>query len=121
MLLNESYLTHGSASPFLPGTKIQYAYDSTSLGMLKTCPRLYQYTMIDGWASKDESVHLTFGIHYHSALQNYDIAKAAGAGHDDAMRDAITRAMHDIEGWEVDRDTKAGKYKNPETLISLKS
>ena len=119
MLLNESYRTHGSASPFLPGTKIQYAYDSTSLGMLKTCPRLYQYTMIDGWASKDESVHLTFGIHYHSALQNYDIAKAAGASHNDAMRDAITRAMHDIEGWEVDRDTKAGKYKNPETLISL--
>lgn len=119
MPLDESYLTHGSASPFLPGTKIQYAYDSTSLGMLKTCPRLYQYTMIDGWASKDESVHLTFGIHYHSALQNYDIAKAAGASHDEAMHSAITQAMHDIEGWEVDRDSKAGKYKNPETLISL--
>lgn len=119
MQLDESYLTHGSASPFLPGTKIQYAWDSTCLGMIKTCPRLYQYTIIDGWASKDESVHLTFGIHYHTALQNYDIAKANGASHDDAMRDAITRAMHDIEGWEVDRDTKAGKYKNPETLISL--
>ena len=119
MPLDESYLTHGSASPFLPGTKIQYAYDSTSLGMLKTCPRLYQYTMIDGWASKDESVHLTFGIHYHSALQNYDIAKAAGASHDEAMHSAITQAMHDIEGWEVDRTSKAGKYKNPETLISL--
>ena len=106
-------------SPFLPGTKIQYAYDSTSLGLLKTCPRLYQYTMIDGWASKDESVHLTFGIHYHAALQNYDIAKANGASHDEAMHSAITQAMHDIEGWEVDRDSKAGKYKNPETLISL--
>ncbi len=119
MSLNEYYLTHGSASPFLPGTKIQYAWDSTCLGMIKTCPRLYQYTIIDGWASRDESVHLTFGIHYHTALQNYDIAKANGASHDDAMREAITRAMHDIEGWEVDRDSKAGKYKNPETLISL--
>lgn len=26
MPLDESYLTHGSASPFLPGTKIQYAW-----------------------------------------------------------------------------------------------
>ena len=119
MQLDESYLTHGSASPFLPGTKIQYAYDSTSLGLLKTCPRLYQYTMIDGWASKDESIHLRFGIEYHSSLQEYDIAKAGGASHEDAVRTAIRGAVERMEGWEVDRDSKTGKYKNPETLISL--
>lgn len=48
-------------SPFLPGTKIQYAWDSTSIGYLKTCPRLYQYTIIEGWQSKGESLHLRFG------------------------------------------------------------
>jgi hypothetical protein len=45
-------------SPFLPGTKIQFAIDSTSLGYLKTCPRLYEYIMIEGWSPKDDSVHL---------------------------------------------------------------
>jgi hypothetical protein len=43
-IIDESKLQSGPAvSPFLPGTKIQFAWDSTSLGMLKTCPRLYQY------------------------------------------------------------------------------
>ena len=83
-VLDESLLTTGSASPFLPGTNIQYAYDSTSLGLLKTCPRLYQYTMIDGYVAKGESIHLRFGIEYHQALQDYDIARAEGIDHEDA-------------------------------------
>lgn len=119
MQLDESYLMTGSQSPFLPGTKVQWAWDSTCLGLIKTCPRLYQYTMIDGWASRDESIHLRFGIEYHSSLQEYDIAKAAGASHEDAMRIAISGATTRMEGWTVDRDSKTGKYKNPETLISL--
>ena len=44
-----------TTSPFLPATHIQYAWDSTSLGYLKTCPRLYQYIMIEGWQSQIES------------------------------------------------------------------
>ena len=74
-------LTKGTLSPFLPGTNIQYAWDSTSLGMLKTCPRLYQYTMIDGWSAKDENVHLRFGQEYHSALEEYDRQPRPKASH----------------------------------------
>ena len=44
-------------SPFLPGTKIQYAWDSTSLGWLKTCPSLYFYHMIEGWRMKGGRYH----------------------------------------------------------------
>lgn len=62
----------GAPSPFLPGTKIQYAWDSTSLGWFKTCPRLYQYHMIEGWRAKGGQVHLEFGQLYHSALELYD-------------------------------------------------
>ena len=65
-------------SPFLPGTHIQYAWDSTSLGYLKTCPRLYQYTMIDGWGTTAESIHLRFGIELHKALEDYERSIAAG-------------------------------------------
>jgi hypothetical protein len=65
-------------SPFLPGTKVQFAWDSTSLGWLKTCPRLYQYSMIEGWRSSAKSVHLEFGGLYHSGLEMYDKQRSLG-------------------------------------------
>lgn len=106
-------------SPYLPGTNIQFAWDSTSLGYLKTCPRLYQYVMIEGWGSRDESIHLRFGIEYHTALQDYDLSRADGINHEDAIHDTI-RALHSrVYDWDVDRNTRAGKYKNRETIVGL--
>jgi hypothetical protein len=49
--ISDDYLTNVEGevrSPFLPGTHIQFAWNSTCLGLLKTCPRLYQYTVIGG-------------------------------------------------------------------------
>jgi hypothetical protein len=86
----EAYLTpEGSHSPFLPGTKIQFAWDSTSLGWLKTCPRLYQYSMIDQWRSRGNSVHLDFGLWYHTSLEMYDRIRSAGGNHEDALREVV--------------------------------
>lgn len=105
-------------SPFLPGTKVQYAWDSTSLGYLKTCPRLYQYIMIEGWSSgAEESVHLRFGIEYHKALEEYDIARAEGMNHPDAVRKMLRDLLVRTYGWDVDITSKAGKYKNRNTLV----
>lgn len=105
--------------PYLPGTNIQYAWDSTSIGYLKTCPRLYQLIMVEGWSPKDESVHLRFGQEYHSAIEAYDKAKAGGRSHPDAMSVAIYQALLMTADWDVDTETKAGKYKNRRTLIQL--
>jgi len=106
-------------SPFLPGTNIQYAWDSTSLGYLKTCPRLYQYIIIEGWGSREESVHLRFGSEYHTAIEQYDKAKAAGATHKAAMHDAIRELVRRTIDWKVDTTTPAGKYKNRLTLLEI--
>src|SRR5258707_981684 len=106
-------------SPFLPGTNIQFAWDSTCLGYLKTCPRLYQYTIIDGWTPKDESVHLRFGQEYHQAIQEYDIERANETSHDDAIRFAIRGILARTRDWIVDEESKAGKYNNRATLIQL--
>ena len=121
MTLNESTLTPAgpAQSPFLPGTQIQVAWDSTCLGLLKSCPRLYKYTIIDGWASRDESVHLRFGIEYHAALEHFDREIAQGAEREDAIRDTIRRLMVRIGDWYPDTDTKAGRYKNRNNLVSL--
>jgi len=96
-----------------------YAWDSTSLGYLKTCPRLYQYIIIDGWSGKEESVHLRFGQEYHTALQQYEVSRANGVKHEDAIHDTIAALMDRTHGWNVDRSTKAGQYKNRDTLCSL--
>ena len=118
-ILPEHITPPTTQSPFLPGTNIQFAWSSSSLDLIKTCPRLYEYTMIQGWQSRDESIHLRFGIEYHTALQDYAIAKAKGIKHEDAIHDTI-RALHSrVYGWSVDRTTRAGKYKNRESIVSL--
>jgi hypothetical protein len=106
-------------SPFLPGTSIQFAWDSTCLGYIKQCPRLYQYTIIDGWSPKDESVHLRFGSEYHLAIQEYDIAHAQGSSHEDSIREAVRNLLLRTSDWSVDEGTKAGNYKNRRTLLQL--
>ena len=106
-------------SPFLPGTNIQFAWSSTGLNLLKECPRKYQYTVIDGWGSRDESIHLRFGIEYHTALQDYAVSRANNINHDDAIHDTI-RALHNrVFDWNSDRNSRAGKYKNRKTVASL--
>jgi len=106
-------------SPFLPGTKIQYAWSSIGLELIKTCARKYQYTIIDGWATRNDSIHLRFGLEYHQALQDYAISRAKDIPHEDAIHDTI-RALHSrVYAWEVDRTSRAGKYKNRESIVGL--
>jgi hypothetical protein len=73
--------------------------------------------MLEGWAPKDESVHLRFGIEYHKALEDYDRLRADGADHEEATQTTIRELLTRTYGWEVDEDTKAGKYKNRASLL----
>lgn len=107
------------ASPFLPGTKIQYAWDSTSLGYLKTCPRLYQYHMIEGWVAKEESIHLRFGQEYHQAIQDYEFARVTGAPFEDALAIAVYQLICRIRDWDPDPMSRAYMHKNRAQLLHL--
>ncbi len=106
-------------SPFLPGTKIQFAWDSTSLGYLKTCPRLYQYHMLEGWQPKDENIHLRFGQEYHQAIQDYEGYCSMGWTFDDAVRETVHALLIRINDWDVDHTHKPGNYKNASTLLFM--
>jgi PD-(D/E)XK nuclease superfamily len=118
--LDESLLTpSGTTSPFLPNTNIQFAWDSTSIGLLKTCPRLYQYTMIDGWGHTNESIHLRFGSEYHSALEFYFHRRAEGLDHETALHQTVANLLARTADFNPDPTTKAGKYKNRQTLLGL--
>jgi PD-(D/E)XK nuclease superfamily len=96
----------GTLSPFLPGTQIQVAWDSTSLGWLKSCPRLYQYIMIEGWSPSGESVHLRFGQEYHHALQDYDLLRASGIKHNDAVHDTVRELLVRTSDFDPDHKVK---------------
>ena len=93
-------------SPFLPDTNIQFAWDSVSLGWLKECPRKYQYSMIEGWRANAESVHLTFGLHYHAALELYDWFRVDGHSHEESLCSTIEATMIETYGWAPDHPYK---------------
>lgn len=96
----------------------QLAWDSTSLGALKRCPRYYEYNIIEGYVSRQESVHLRFGSEYNNALVTYHKSRALGKSKEEAELDALRYAM--IHTWDeaLGRPwTSDEPTKNRETLI----
>lgn len=104
-------------SCFLPNTFTQFAWDSTSLGLIKTCPRLYQYTMIEGWSTKGEAIHLRFGIEYHQALHDYELAKADGMDHEHALRSTIAQLLVRILDFNPNPQTNSEQLKTRDHLV----
>lgn len=99
---------------------LQLAWDSTSLGAFKTCPRKYQLSILQGWRHRHEATPLTFGIHIHSALETYDKLRATGHAHESAVRGAVRHAL-EITGARVDGKwlpwVSDDSYRNRQTLI----
>jgi hypothetical protein len=113
---NAAWRTNGAFSPAVP--MLQSLWDSTSLGALKECPRKYYYNIVLGFVPRAESVHLTFGQHYHSALECYDHAKANGADHDTAVLAALRHALTVTWNNKLQRPWDSDdNYKNRETLV----
>lgn len=79
--------TNSSFSREIPG--MQIAIDSTSLGLFKTCPLKYRYSIVEGWEPKQTSEHLTFGILLHQAREKYEHHKVQGLSHDDCLDAAL--------------------------------
>lgn len=79
---------------------VQFAWDSTSIKLFQTCPRLYKYKMIDNWERRETSVHLTFGKHYATALEHYHKHRAGGMNYSDALAAIVHEAL--IDTWIID-------------------
>lgn len=104
-------------STLIPGHQV--AWDSTSLGELKSCPRSYFYSHILGLRSRREAIPLTFGIHYHAALELYDRLKFKGAEHDEAVHLVVkylAQACRVPVSPEQARDPKTGAFDGPGKL-----
>lgn len=92
-------------TPFSASGK-QFAWDSTSLGWLKECPRKYKFAMLEGWRTreKDLSVHLFFGLIYQKALETFDRLRAQGMSHEDALADVVMLVLRKTWLPEEQRD-----------------
>lgn len=114
----EPFDDHTGRSPFIPHTQIQWAWDSTSLGWMKECPRKYYYHMICGYVPRAESVHLEFGILYHQALELYDRWRHRGATHDRAVEYVVHRTLKAT--WRNGKPWRASADLPAEDRTSLK-
>ena len=68
-------------------------WDSTMFGLLKECPRKFQYVILEGWQPRGFAAHLAFGIAYHKALEIFDHHRSAGMGYDEAQIEAVKFCM----------------------------
>ncbi len=94
-------------SPFVEGTFIQYAVDSTSLSAAKKCLQYYRYSIVDGWRRKNESVHLRFGGEFAKALEFYHKIKGAESlDHEEALNETVGMTLESISNWVPDHPKK---------------
>jgi len=106
-------------SPFHSGTRHQWAWDSTSLGWLKECPRKYYYHMIEGYRGRGESIHLEYGILYHEALEWYDQLIFEGLPHDRAVNQVVRKVLTGT--WRDGKPWRASINLQTDDKASLKS
>ena len=71
---------------------VQFAWDSTSIGWFKTCPRKYHFHMNQGWSHKVAPPPLAFGIYVHRLFQTWHQLLASGMEKSDAILRCVTLA-----------------------------
>lgn len=83
------------ASPFVTGTNIQFAWDSTSLTVAMACPQRYKYEIVDGWEPRNPNyaIALAFGILLHTGIETYHRLRLAGADFDAAVVGSLRAVM----------------------------
>lgn len=85
---------------------MQFAWDSTSLKLAEECLRKYEYTIIQGWRSIGDNVHLRFGAVYATALEHYYKHIAAGMTEDEAVIEVVHEALISTWDYELDAEGK---------------
>jgi len=73
--------------------KLQIAWDSTSLGALKRCPRYYEYNIVLGYRTRGENIHFSFGSFYNNSLVTYNKLRAQKVDHQSALLQTLRYAM----------------------------
>jgi len=112
----QTFETNSSFSREVPN--LQLAWDSTSLGLLKECPRKYQLAIIEGYEQRVRNVHLAFGIWLHEAKEQYDSARADDLSYEEAVLRSVRHIMCATWNSELKRPWASDdSHKNRFTLV----
>lgn len=98
-------------SPYGPNG-LQWAWDSSSIGLAKDCWRKYYYTQRLSFRHKTDNVHLTFGSHYAKAMERFHRYRTEGASFEEARHEVVRLLLEESWGWEPDHN-----FKTRDTLI----
>lgn len=97
---------------------LQTAWDATSLELLKTCPRKYYLSIISGYTTSEENVHLTFGILYHQAQDLFERLLAEGNSRESATIKCTRYLLESTWNEKLSRPWDSGNpNKNRFTLV----
>ena len=75
------------------GNPIQKIWDTSSLSSFLSCPRMYNWTNLQGYKSKTYGMATGFGSAVHEGLEVLDIQKFKGATKDEAVVAAIKHVL----------------------------
>jgi len=88
---------------FIPGTKLQFAWDSVSLGALMKCARFYQLSIVEGWEPRAKSADLQFGLWLHGARERFYHFRASGESFESAQALALLWLFEETFDRELSR------------------
>lgn len=95
---------------------VQVAWDATSIDLAEQCLYKYKLVMIDGWRSRAESHHITFGAAYATAHEHYFKYLAEGMDPELALGRVVAEALE--ETWEYPScETCAGSGEIDQTPV----
>lgn len=93
-------------SPFAAeNPNLQVAWDATSLKSLMTCPRKYQYEILQGY--RGSKVDLEFGIFFAEAMEEFLKAQLRGLSKEQATLAAVTKALEISGEYELSANATA--------------
>ena len=62
----------------IPGTQLQWVWDSTSIKMMQGCLRRYNFRFLQGWTEQETPIALAFGRDFHTCMETYHKCRAYG-------------------------------------------
>jgi hypothetical protein len=95
-----------SRSPF-DASGVQFAWNASSIKLVETCLRLYQYVGLEGWRGKSQNAHLIFGAAYAKALETFfKLSIGENMPREEAIREVVSQALYAT--WEYGPDGTGG-------------
>ena len=84
----EAYNKHGQ----------QVVWDATSITAASSCQRKYYYQILKSWRGRQSSIHLTFGKHFATALEDFFLDYDSDIGYEELLVQYVRKILEWTHG-----------------------